>query len=139
MSTQLNPYLAFRGQAREAMTFYHSVFGGQLEFMTFADQGGMGVTDDEADQIMHSSLSVSDSVQLMGSDVPSHMEGDLHNGRHALSGDDVDTLRGWFDGLAAGGKVEVPLEKAPWGDWFGDVTDKYGVGWMVNISGAAEG
>ncbi|WP_028642330.1 VOC family protein [Nocardioides sp. URHA0020] len=137
MATQLNPYLAFRGQAREAMTFYQSVLGGRLEVMTFADQGGMGVPESEADQVMHSALSISDTLQLMGSDVPSHMEGDLHNGRIALSGDDVDTLRGWFDGLVAGGTVNVPLEKAPWGDWFGDLEDKYGVGWMVNISGAA--
>jgi PhnB protein len=137
MTTQLNPYLGFRGQAREAMTFYQSVFGGQLEVTTFADQGGTGIPDSEADNVMHSALSVSDTLQLMGSDVPGHMDGELHNGRVALSGDDVDTLRGWFDGLAAGGTVNVPLEKAPWGDWFGDLTDKYGVSWMVNISGSA--
>jgi PhnB protein len=137
VTSQLNPYLNFRGQAREAMTFYQSVLGGQLDVMTFADQGGMGVPDSESGQVMHSSLGVSDSVQLMGSDVPSHMEGDFTNGRISLSGDDVDTLRGWFEGLSEGGTVNVPLEKAPWGDWFGDLTDKYGVGWMVNISGAA--
>ena len=137
MTTQLNPYLGFRGQAREAMTFYQSVFGGQLDVMTFADQGGMGVPDSEADNVMHSALSISDTLQLMGSDVPSQMPEEIHNGRIALSGDDVDTLRGWFDGLAAGGTVNVPLEKAPWGDWFGDLDDKYGVGWLVNIAGAA--
>jgi len=136
MTTQLNPYLGFRGQAREAMTFYQSVFGGQLDVMTFADQGGMGVPDSEADNVMHSALSISDSVQLMGSDVPSHMDDEIHNGRIALSGDDVDTLRGWFDGLAADGTVNVPLEKAPWGDWFGDLTDRFGVSWMVNIAGS---
>ena len=62
MTTQLNPYLGFRGQAREAMTFYQSVLGGQLEVMTFADQGGMGVPDSEADQVMHSALSVPDTA-----------------------------------------------------------------------------
>ena len=137
MTTQLNPYLNIRGQAREAMTFYQSVLGVQIDVMTLADQGGMGVPDSESDQLMHSSLSVSDSVQLMGADVPSHMEGDFPNGRIALSGDDVDTLRAWFAGLSEDGTVNVPLEKAPWGDWFGDLTDKYGVSWMVNISGAA--
>ena len=136
MTTYLNPYLGFRGQAREAMTFYQSVFGGRLDVMTFADQGGMGVPESEADQVMHSALTVSDTLLLMGSDVPSHMDGEIHNGRIALSGDDVDTLRAWFAGLSDGGTVNVPLEKAPWGDWFGDLDDKYGVGWMVNISGA---
>jgi PhnB protein len=138
MSTSLNPYLNFRGEARDAMGFYESVLGGTLEVMTFADMGGMGVPDAEAQQVMHSALTVSESVAVFGSDVPSHMEGDFPNGRIALSGDDVDTLRGWFDGLAAGGTVNVPLEKAPWGDWFGDLTDKFGVSWMVNISGAAD-
>ena len=135
MSTVLNPYLSFRGQAREAMTFYQSVLGGQLDVMTFADMGGMGVPENEADQVMHSALTVSDSVQLMGSDVPSHMEGDFANGQISLSGDDDATLRGWFDQLSDGGTVGVPLEKAPWGDSFGQLTDRFGVSWMVNISG----
>lgn len=135
MSTQLNPYLNFRGEAREAMTFYQSVLGGQLDVMTFASMGGMGVPESEAEQVMHSALTVSESVNLFGSDVPSHMEGEFANGRISLSGDDADTLRGWFDGLAEGGTINVPLEKAPWGDWFGDVTDRFGVSWMVNIAG----
>ena len=139
MATYLNPYLNFRAQAREAMTFYQSVLGGQLDVMTFADQGGMGVPDSEADLVMHSALSVSDSVQLMGSDVPSHMDtgGDISNGSISLSGDDETALSGWFTGLSEGGSITVPLEKAPWGDSFGMFTDKFGVDWMVNISGGA--
>jgi PhnB protein len=136
VSTFLNPYLNFRGQAREAMTFYHSVLGGQLDVMTFGDMGGMGVPENEAGLVMHSALTVSDSVLLMGSDVPSHMEGDFPNGQVSLSGDDDATLRGWFEGLSDGGAVGVPLEKAPWGDSFGQLTDRYGVSWMVNISGS---
>jgi PhnB protein len=141
MSTVLNPYLNFRSQARDAMTFYQSVFGGNLDVMTFADQGGMGVPESEAGLVMHSALSVSDTVQLMGSDVPSHMDtgGDIANGSISLSGDDETTLRGWFEKLSEGGKVNVPLEKAPWGDSFGMLTDKYGVDWLVNIAGATEG
>lgn len=138
MSTYLSPYLHFRGEARAAMTYYASVLGGQLDVMTFADMGGMGVADDEAGLVMHSALTVSDSVLLMGADVPRHMEGEWPHGQIALSGDDVDTLRGWFDGLKEGGTVHVPLEKAPWGDWFGQLADRYGVVWMVNISGATE-
>jgi len=134
MTTQLNPYLSFRGEARDAMNFYQSVFGGELNVMTFGDMGGMGVPESESGQVMHSALD-GGSVQLMGSDVPSHMPGDFQNGRISLSGDDDETLRGWFDGLAAGGTVNVPLEKAPWGDWFGDLTDRFGVSWMVNIAG----
>src|SRR3954454_1321613 len=124
MSTVLNPYLNFRAQAREAMTFYQSVLGGELTVNTFADMPGsdqMGVAEGEGDLVMHAALSVSDSVQLMGADVPSHMDtgGDISNGSISLSGDDEATLRGWFDGLSAGGTIGVPLEKAPWGDSFG--------------------
>jgi PhnB protein len=139
MSTVLNPYLNFRAQAREAMSFYQSVLGGELNVTTFGEQGGMGVKDDENDHVMHAQLVVSDSVQLMGADVPSHMDtgGDISNGSISLSGDDEATLRGWFDGLSAGGTIGVPLEKAPWGDSFGMFTDKYGVGWMVNIAAAS--
>ena len=137
MAVQLNPYLNFRGEARDAMTFYQSVLGGRLEVMTFADMGGMGMPEAEAGQIMHSALTVSATVAVFAADMPSTMPGELSNGRIALSGDDTDTLRRWFDGLAAGGTINVPLEKAPWGDWFGDLTDKFGVGWLVNIAGAA--
>jgi PhnB protein len=140
MSTVLNPYLNFRGQTREAMTFYQSVFGGQLDVMTYADLGGdlaaMGVTEAESGQVMHSMLTVSDSVHLMAADVPSKMEGEFPHGQIALSGDDHDTLQGWFAGLGEGGTIHVPLEKAPWGDWFGQLADRYGVTWMVNASGS---
>jgi PhnB protein len=125
------------------MEFYQSVLGGELSVSTFADLGGteMGVPEAETGLVMHSALSVSDSVQLMGADVPSHMDtgGDIANGSVSLSGDDEATLRGWFDGLSAGGTIGVPLEKAPWGDSFGMFTDKYGVEWMVNIAGASAG
>ena len=139
-STRLNPYLNFRGQAREVVTFYESVFGGQLEVMTFADSGGMGVPEEEADQVMHSMLTVSDSVAIMVSDVPSTMPDDLQpSGVIALSGDDATTLRRWWDGLLAGGVVHVPLEKAPWGDSFGQLADKFGVTWMFNVGDSGDG
>lgn len=139
MATYLNPYLNFRARARDAMTFYQSVLGGRLDVMTFADMGGMGVPENEAGLVMHSALTVSESVLLMAADVPSHMDtgGEIANGSISLSGDDEATLRGWFDGLSAGGTVNVPLEKAPWGDSFGMLTDRYGVDWMVNVSGSA--
>lgn len=137
MSTVLNPYLNFRGQARDAMTFYQSVFGGQLDVTTFADLGGMGVPESEAANVMHSMLSVNEAVHLMGSDVPSAMEGEFPHGQISLSGDDRETLQGWFAALGEGGTIHMPLEKAPWGDWFGQLADKYGVTWMVNIAGSA--
>ena len=136
MTARLNPYLSFRDNAREAMEFYQSVFGGNLDVSTFADAGGMGVPEDEQGKVMHAMLEVPGVLTLMGADTPSHMEYHEPAGMSvSLSGDDDDTLQGWWDGLSADGKVNVPLEKAPWGDTFGMLTDKYGIDWLVNIAG----
>lgn len=140
MAINLNPYINWRGQAREAMEFYQSVLGGELNVMTFADTGGeaMGVAANEVDWVMHAALSVSDSVLLMGADHPSHVPGEPQTQQVSLSGpaEDEATLRSWWEGLSEGANVNVPLEKAPWGDTFGMLTDRYGVDWLVNIAGA---
>lgn len=133
MTTKLNPYLNFRDGTREVMAFYVWVFGGELTLSTFADNGGMGLAEAEQGKVMHSQLDVAPGLTLMAADTPSHMEPSL-NGTISLSGDDEAELRGWFDKLADGGTVGVPLEKAPWGDSFGMCTDRFGVAWMVNIA-----
>ena len=135
--TRLNPYISFRGTAREAMKFYQSVFGGELDLSTFADFQMPDVGEDEADLIMHGQLEAPGGLTLMGADTPRSME--LPEGSNitiSLSGDDEASLRGQWDALVGGGSVTVPLEKAPWGDFFGMCTDRYGVDWMVNIAGA---
>lgn len=132
----LSPYLNFRAQAREALEFYRSVLGGQLALSTFGEYGVGG--EDEADGIMHGQLVTEDGLVLQGSDVPSFLGFD--EGRRitvSLFGDasEADLLRRRFAGLSEGGDVPQPLERAPWGDEFGMFTDRYGIGWMVNISG----
>jgi PhnB protein len=138
VSADVNTYLNFRGQAREAMTFYQSVLGGTLNISSFKDFG-MPVGEGEEDLVMHSQIDGADGPILMGSDVPSHME--YSKGENtfsvSLSGDDAETLTRWFEGLSEGGTVPQPLEKAPWGDSFGMLVDRFGVSWLVNISGAA--
>ena len=136
MGVTLNPYLSFKDNARQAMEFYQSVFGGELTVSTFADLGAP-VEGEEKDLVMHSQLSA-DTLVLMGADTPSHMEfSEGRNGSISLSGDDEATLRRYWDGLSAGGGISVPLDKAPWGDTFGMCTDRFGVSWMVNIAGEA--
>ncbi len=132
---RLNPYLTFQGQAREAMEFYHSAFGGELTVMTYADMGGLGMPEDQHHLVMHADLMVNDGVSLMGSDQPGS---DQASGPITLSGDEDAVLRGWWDGLAAGAEITAPLEAAPWGDSFGQLTDRFGVAWMVNIAGPGE-
>lgn len=136
MITSLNPYITFQGNAREAITFYHSVLGGELVMSTFGESG-MDHDPADADHIMHAQLSTSAGLTLMASDSPPGM--DFIQGNNisvSLSGDDEAELRGYWDGLSVGGTPGVPLERAPWGDTFGMFTDTFGIGWLVNIAGS---
>jgi PhnB protein len=132
MASQLNPYLNFNGTARQAMEFYRDVFGGELTLSTF---GELGMADGaDVDKVMHGQLQASAGYVLMGADVPSHMEFERPAGfAVSLSGDD-EALHGYFDQLAAGGTITMPLAKQVWGDEFGMLTDQFGIQWMVNIS-----
>ncbi|WP_029254023.1 VOC family protein [Paraoerskovia marina] len=137
MTTRLNPYLQFDGTARDAVTLYQRVFGGDVELSTF---GEAGLSDDPAarDKIMHAMLTTPGGLVLMCSDTPPGMQHAPFTGSAAvsLSGDDDAELRGFWAGLADGGTVTLPLEVAPWGDAFGMCVDRFGVHWMVNIAGA---
>ncbi len=138
MTTTLNPYLNFRGAARDAMTFYQTVLGGELTVSSF-DDFGMPVGEGEGGLVMHSQLSTPSGFLLMASDVPSHMDytRGVNDYSVSLSGDDETELTGYWQKLTEGGTVMQPLEKAPWGDSFGMLTDKFGIVWLINISGAA--
>ncbi len=131
MASRLNPYLQFRDQARQAMTFYQEVFGGDLTISTFGDLGGQG------DGVMHSQLEASNGFTLMASDTPEGVDfgGVGGNITISLSGDDADDLRSYWEKLSEDGQVTVPFEKQMWGDEFGVCTDRFGISWMVNISG----
>jgi PhnB protein len=136
MTSRLNPYIAFEGNAREAMEFYQSVFGGELRVNTFGEFGN----DDPAvaDKVMHAMLETDAGYALMASDTAPGMP--FSPGTTitiSLSGDDDAALRGYWEKLAAGGTVNMPLEKQMWGDEFGQCTDKFGLAWMVNIGQAA--
>jgi PhnB protein len=133
MASRLNPYISFDGNARQAMEFYESVFGGTLAVNTFGEFGAKDSPD--ADKIMHGVLETSSGYTLMGADTPAGMEykpGD--NIAVSLSGDDADELRGYWEKLSGGGTVSVPLEKQMWGDEFGMCVDQFGITWMVNIT-----
>lgn len=133
MPSQLNPYLNFDGTTRQAMEFYAGVFGGTLSLNTFAEYGAAGSPD--ADRIMHAMLETDAGYTIMAADVTSEMEYLPPAGfAMSLSGDDGDVLRGYFEKLATGGIITMPLAKQVWGDEFGMCTDRFGVSWLVNIS-----
>lgn len=136
MASLLTPYLSFRDNAREALEFYQQVFGGKLELSTFGEYG-MADTP-QADQIMHGQLETPLGFTLMASDTPPGMDFSEASGiTVAITGDDVEELRGYFAKLAEGGEVSVPLEKQMWGDEYGACVDRFGIPWMANISTAS--
>jgi PhnB protein len=134
MASVLNPYLNFNGNARQALEFYNSVFGGNLNVSTFADFGTPKDAPD-AHKIMHGQLETDAGYTIMAADTPPGME---YQGMHgfgvSLSGDDGDVLHGYWEKLSASGTTTMPLQKQAWGDEFGMCTDKFGVPWLVNIS-----
>ncbi len=135
MQSRLNPYLNFKGNAREAVTFYHSVFGGELQITSYKD-GGMPTSSDQENWVMHSMFEAENGMTMMCSDSPEGMPYTVGNTISiSLSGDNESELRGYWEKLVEGGMVAMPLEKAPWGDTFGMLVDKFGIGWMVNIAG----
>jgi PhnB protein len=133
MASQLNPYLSFNGNARQALEFYAGVFGGNLTLSTFGDLGAPDSPD--ADRIMHGMLVTERGYTIMGADVTVDMPYQPIAGVSvSLSGDDGDALREYWEKLSAGGTVTMPLEKQVWGDEFGMCMDEFGVPWMVNIA-----
>lgn len=134
MSTVLNPYISFQGDARDALDFYRGVFGGDVTVSTY---GESGMPDDAVkDQIMHGQLLTPNGLTLMCSDNPPGMSYEHGTAISvSLSGDDEAELTGYWDKLAVDAHETMGLDKAPWGDTFGMLTDKFGIRWMVNIAG----
>lgn len=134
---KMNPYLNFDGTAEEAFNFYKSVFGG--EFTAVHKMGTAPGTEqlpeEEKNRIMHISLPIDEHTVLLASDImPSFGHKlDVGNNVHICltpeSREDADRL---FNGLSAGGTVEMPLEDMFWGAYYGSFKDKYGIQWMVN-------
>lgn len=126
MSYNLQPYISFKGQAREAMTFYQSVFGGRADIVTF---GEFGIPDAPAEGVMHSALVINDETFIMGSDA---MEETPAGIALSLSGSS-DELRVLLGKLADGASDVRELKTEQWGAEYGELVDKFGIRWMFNV------
>jgi len=133
----INPYLNFAGNTEAAFNFYKSVFGGEfLTVQRFKDSPhGGNVAEHEKNKIMHISLPIGKGNVLMATDALESMGQKLTVGDNfsiAILPDSKAEADKLFNGLSAGGKVTMPLHDVPWGAYFGMLTDKFGIQWMVN-------
>jgi PhnB protein len=134
--TVVNPYLNFNGNCEEAFNFYKSVFGGEfVTVMRFKDvPAEYQMAKSESEKIMHVALPIGQGTILMGSDTPAAM-GPVTNGNNfsiAISTETETEATRLFNRLSAGGQVTMPLDKTFWGAYFGMLTDKFGIQWMVS-------
>src|SRR5215204_7553592 len=134
----INPHINFNGNAEEAFNFYKSVFGGEFtKVMRFKDLSSpeFPIAEKDANKIMHIELPIGKNF-LMANDVPEIMGKTNENENrskifiHAESKEEADKL---FNGLSAGGQIEMPIDDSPWGSYFGMFRDKYGIEWMVDF------
>jgi PhnB protein len=132
----INPYINFNGNAEEAFTFYKSVFGGEFgKIMRFKDIPGIGehVSADDAKKIMRITLPIGDSM-LIANDVPEVMgrvNENENRSKIAVTADSREEAERIFNGLSAGGTVEMPMGDSPWGSYFAMFRDKYGIEWTI--------
>ena len=134
----VNVYLTFNGNTEEAFNFYKSVFGGEFTMIVrFKDMSSpeYPIAESEAHKIMHIGLPIGPNI-LMGNDVPESMGPTNENENRSKisitveSREEADKI---YNGLTAGGTIEVPINDSPWGSYFGMFRDKYGIEWMVDF------
>lgn len=139
---KIHPYLNFAGDTERAFRFYERALGGKLtDIHRFGSMppGGFELTDEQKNRVMHVGLALPDGQMLMASDTmdgmgPPHVVGTNYSiSLHPDSREEADRV---FTALAEGGTVTMPLADQFWGDYFGSLTDQFGIQWMVNYSPA---
>lgn len=135
----INPYLNFDGNAEEAFRFYQSVFGGELFVQRMSDvpMEGMEITNEEKNYAMHVGLPIGNGQHLMASDCLKSQGHTLKKGNNnyiSVAPDSREEADRLFNGLSAGGTIEMPMADMFWGDYFGSFVDKFGVCWMINYN-----
>jgi PhnB protein len=131
----LDPYLYFTGNCREAMEFYHEIFSGDLYVQTLGEVPGMQPEAGTENNVMHARLSGGD-ITLMASDGTRTEPYPPSNVSLSLGGSDQEKLESIFAKLHEGATAITELKKEFWGDTFGQLTDKFGIDWMINITSA---
>ena len=139
--TTVNIYLTFNGNCEDAFNFYKSIFGGEFSYVgKFKDMppiDGKACPPEDADKIMHIGLPISKETILMGSDSSEAFGQTTTIGNNfsiSINTDSKEEADRLFNGLSAGGKIAMPMNKTFWGDYFGMFTDKYSINWLVSFA-----
>ena len=134
MSITTTTHLNFRGEARAALEFYQSVFGGNLAVVTYKDAGNVQ-QESEADQIMWGQVLSTDGFHVMAYDVPSFLPYDQGANSYFVSvrGESVEEITGYWEKLTVGSTVVVPLGPAAWAPAYGMLRDRFGVVWALDV------
>lgn len=140
---RVSTYLNFARNTEEAFNFYKSVFGGEFQggINRMGDvpttEGQPPMAEEDKNLVMHVALPILGGHLLMGTDAPESMGFKVNFGNNIFINLEPDTrveADKIFASLSQGGKVEMPLREMFWGDYFGSLTDKFGVQWMFNCS-----
>ncbi len=141
---KIHPYLNFEGKTEETVRFYENILGGKLteihRFGSMPQEGGSELTPEQKNLVMHVGLELPDGQMIMGSDMiegmgPKRVEGNNFSiSVHPDTKQEADRI---FNALAEGGTINMPIADQFWGDYFGGVTDRFGINWMVNFSDPA--
>ena len=134
----INPYINFNGNAEEAFNLYKTIFGGEFaKIMRFKDMASPEhpIEEAEANKIMFIALPIGTNI-LMANDVPKSMgtvNENENRSKISISAESKEEADKLFNGLSAGGNIEVPINDSPWGSYFGMFRDKFGIEWMVDF------
>lgn len=136
--TTINPWINFNGNAEEAFTFYKSVFGGEFTKLSrLKDLAGpeFPVAEKDANKILYIALPIGMNI-LKGNDIPESMgrvNENENRSKISVNADSKEEADRLFNGLSAGGTVEMPIADSPWGSYFGMFRDKFGIEWMIEF------
>jgi PhnB protein len=135
----INPWINFNGNAEEAFTFYKSVFGGEFKkIVRFKDLASdeFPIAADDENKIMHIALPIGKNNVLIANDIPGFLgrvNENENRSKIAVSADSREEADKIFNGLSAGGNVEMPLDDSPWGTYASMFRDRYGIEWIVEF------
>lgn len=130
----MSPYLIFNGEASEALTYYQAIFGGKIDISLFSE---FDPQSDQPNLVMHGQLETPNFVLMVSDNPAGDTEPVSARVTICIWGDEPDIGRDWFSRLATDGVVGMQFDKQVWGDYYGDVTDRFGVNWGINISDPA--